>query len=74
MVVIAASGDPLFPFDDVQRLYEQIKAPAQGLLRCDLQYHLIFNECLDAVLPRLMEALKSFADKDAWVAETSAME
>jgi alpha-beta hydrolase superfamily lysophospholipase len=29
------------------------------------------NECLDAVLPRLVEALKRFADKQAWAAEMS---
>jgi alpha-beta hydrolase superfamily lysophospholipase len=69
--VIASTGDPLFPFDVVRRLYQQIKAPSKELLVFDLESHLIFNECLDAVLPRLVEALKHVADTQVQVAETS---
>ncbi len=70
VVVIAATGDPLFPFDVVQRLYQQIKAPSKELLVFDLNAHLLFNECLDAVLPRLVETLKRYADTDVRVTET----
>jgi hypothetical protein len=58
VVVIASTGDPLFPSDVVQRFYQQIKAPSKELLVFDLASHLIFNECLDTVLLRLVEALK----------------
>lgn len=60
VVVIASTGDPLFPFDVAQQLYQEIKAPSKELLVFDLKYHLLFNECLDAVLPRLVETLKKY--------------
>ncbi len=73
VVVIASTGDPLFPFDVVQRLYQEIKAPSKELLVFDLNYHLLFNECLDAVLPPLVETLKRYADKYVRVTETSGV-
>ena len=63
VVVIASTGDPLFPFDVVQRLYQEIKASSKELLVFDLNYHLLFNECLDEVLPRLIETLKKYTEK-----------
>ena len=63
VVVIASTGDPLFPFDYIQRVYQQIKAPSKELLVFDLNYHLLFNERLDKVLQRLVEALKKYAEK-----------
>jgi alpha-beta hydrolase superfamily lysophospholipase len=63
VVVIASTGDPLFPFDYIQRVYQQIKAPSKELLVFDLNYHLLFNECLEEVLPRLVETLKKYTEK-----------
>lgn len=63
VVVIASTGDPLFPFDYIQRVYQQIKAPSKELLVFDLNNHLLFNECLDEVLPCLVETLKKYAGK-----------
>ena len=64
IVVIASTGDALFPFDYIQQLYQQIKAPSKELLVFDLNYHLLFNECLDEVLPRLLTKLKQYAPLD----------
>lgn len=61
VVVIASTGDPLFPFDYIQRVYDQIKAPSKELLVFELNAHLIFNECLEEVLPRLVEKLKAYS-------------
>jgi alpha-beta hydrolase superfamily lysophospholipase len=66
IVVIASTGDPLFPFDYIQWVYQQIKAPSKELLVFDLNYHLLFNECLEEVLPRLVETFKKYLEqKDA---------
>ncbi|MEJ7843851.1 MAG: alpha/beta fold hydrolase [Rubrobacter sp.] len=54
VVVIASTGDALFPFDYTKRVYERIAAPRKEMLVFDLSHHLIFNECLDEVLPRLI--------------------
>ena len=63
VVVIASTGDPLFSFDYIKRIYQQIKAPSKELLVFDLNYHLLFNECLEEVLPRLIETLKKYTEK-----------
>ena len=65
VVVIASTGDPLFPFDAIQRIYQQIKAPSKELLVFDLNYHLLFNGCLDEVMPRLLETLEKYKGKQA---------
>ncbi len=67
VVVIASIGDPLFPFEYIKRIYRQIKAPSKELLTFDLNYHLIFNECLDEILPRLIETLKKYTEKQEHV-------
>jgi alpha-beta hydrolase superfamily lysophospholipase len=64
VVVIASTGDPLFPFDYIQRVYELIQAPSKELLVFELNAHLIFNECLEEVLPRLVEKLKDYSCHD----------
>jgi alpha-beta hydrolase superfamily lysophospholipase len=61
VVVIASISDTLFPFDSIKRIYQRIKAPSKELLVFDLNYHLLFNECLEEVLPRLVETLKKYA-------------
>jgi pimeloyl-ACP methyl ester carboxylesterase len=61
VVVIASTGDPLFPFDYIQRVYERIQAPSKELLVFELNAHLIFNECLEEVLPRLVDKLKHYS-------------
>jgi alpha-beta hydrolase superfamily lysophospholipase len=60
LVVIASTGDALFPFDSIGRIYQQIKAPSKELLVYELDYHLLFNECLDEVLPRLVAKLEEY--------------
>ncbi len=67
VVVIASIGDPLFPFDYIKGIYQQVKASSKELLTFDLNYHLIFNECLDAVLPDLIEMLKKYTEKQEHV-------
>ena len=71
IVVIASIGDPLFPFDYIKRIYQQIKAPSKELLVFDLNYHLLFNECLEEVLPRLVETLKKYTEQQGNVIDSA---
>jgi pimeloyl-ACP methyl ester carboxylesterase len=65
VVVIAAMGDALFPFGYTRRVYERIVAPHKEKLVFDLDRHLIFNECVDEVLPRLVEKLGEYSPRGA---------
>jgi alpha-beta hydrolase superfamily lysophospholipase len=58
VVVLAATGDPLFPTDDARRLYARIAAPAKRFVALDLDRHLIFNECIDDALPVVAAELR----------------
>lgn len=57
VVLICAKGDPLFPFDYQQQMYDLIEAPAKELLAFDLDHHLILNDCVAEVMPVLVEKL-----------------
>jgi alpha-beta hydrolase superfamily lysophospholipase len=61
VVLIAASGDPLFPTPDARRLFERIAAPATRFVELDLDRHLIFNECLPQVSPSLFATIAALA-------------
>lgn len=62
VVVLASSGDPLFPFAQLQALFERIVAPSKELLVFGCDTHLLFNECIPQVLPRLVEKLKHYSN------------
>lgn len=53
VVVLAATGDPLFPIADARRLYARIAAPAKRLVEIDLGRQLILTDCVPQVLPRV---------------------
>lgn len=74
MVVIAARGDALFPLDYLREVYERIVAPAKELLVFELDTHLLFNEHLEAVLPRLVEKLAAYAPAASRAPEASPPE
>lgn len=61
VVVIVATGDRLFPFDYVERVYGRLVAPHKEMLVFDLDRHLIFNECVEQVFPPLIGRLKEYA-------------
>jgi pimeloyl-ACP methyl ester carboxylesterase len=65
VVVIAATGDPLFPVAYMRRVHERIRAPHKEWLEFPLERHLILNECLPEVLPGLLEALRRYAKPPA---------
>lgn len=65
VVVIAATGDTLFPFDYMRLVYKRIGAPRKEMLVFDLDRHLIFNECVEEVLPPLIGKLREYASVDA---------
>ena len=57
VVVLAASGDPLFPLAYTQEVFEKIDAPAKELMVVDAAEHLIFTEAVELVLPALLAKL-----------------
>lgn len=57
VVVVAGRGDPLFSFDYTQTVFAEIVAPAKELVVFDTDHHLLFNECLPLVLPRVAELI-----------------
>jgi esterase/lipase len=60
-VIVASTGDRLFPFDYVQRIYERIVAPDKEMLVFELDRHLIFNECVEEVLPSMGVKLEEYS-------------
>lgn len=58
VVVLAASGDPLFPLAYTREVFEKIDSPAKELMVVDAAEHLIFTEAVDLVLPALVAKLK----------------
>lgn len=67
VVVIAGSGDPLFPLDYTRQVYAGIVAPTKELLVVDSGVHLLFNEDIDAVLPPLLDRLAYLGEARATV-------
>lgn len=61
VVVIAARGDRLFPYDYTRQVYERIAAPHKEMLLFDEPYHLIFQECIDRIIDPIVEKLKTYA-------------
>jgi len=60
VVVVAATGDSLFPFDYTRKVYGRIVAPRKEVLVFEVNRHLIFNECVDKVLPGLVIKLREY--------------
>jgi alpha-beta hydrolase superfamily lysophospholipase len=65
VIVIASTGDKLFPLDYTRKVYERIVAPRKEMLIFELDRHLIFNECVEEVLSPLVGKLKEYAAVDA---------
>lgn len=62
VVVLAATGDPLFPIDDARRLYERISAPTKRFVEMDLDRHLILIACVPQVLPRVAAEITTLVE------------
>jgi alpha-beta hydrolase superfamily lysophospholipase len=57
VLVIAASGDPLFSLAYTRRVFDRIVAPAKELLVFDVDRHLLFNECVELVTDPLIDRI-----------------
>ena len=57
VVVVAGRADPLFSLDYTRTVFARIVAPAKDLVVFDTDHHLLFNECLPQVLPRVVELI-----------------
>ncbi len=60
VVVIASTGDTLFPYSYCLEVYEKIAAPHKEMLVFDEPYHLIFNECCERVIGPIISKLNEF--------------
>jgi alpha-beta hydrolase superfamily lysophospholipase len=58
VLVLAATGDPLFSFGYTRRVFDQIVAPAKELLVFEVDRHLLFNECGQLVTDPLVDRIR----------------
>jgi pimeloyl-ACP methyl ester carboxylesterase len=58
VLVIAASGDPLFSLGYTRRVFDRIAAPAKELLVLEVDRHLLFNECVELVTDPLVDRIR----------------
>jgi alpha-beta hydrolase superfamily lysophospholipase len=58
VLVIAATGDPLFSFAYTRRVFDRIVATAKELLVLDVDRHLLFNECVELVTDPLVDRIR----------------
>lgn len=60
VVIIASTGDTLFPYSYCLEVFEKIAAPHKEMLVFDEPYHLIFNECTERVIGPVVQKLNEF--------------
>lgn len=60
VVVIASTGDTLFPYAYCLEVFEKIAAPHKEMLVFDEPYHLIFNECPERVIGPVVQKLNEY--------------
>jgi alpha-beta hydrolase superfamily lysophospholipase len=58
VLVVAATGDPLFSLGYVRRVFDRIVAPAKELLVLEVDRHLLFNECVELVSDPLVDRIR----------------
>ena len=58
MLVVAATGDPLFSLAYTRRVFDRIVAPAKELLVFEVDRHLLFNECVELVSGPLLDRIR----------------
>ena len=58
VLVIAATGDPLFSLGYVRRVFDRIVAPSKELLVFEVDRHLLFNECVELVTGPLVARIR----------------
>jgi alpha-beta hydrolase superfamily lysophospholipase len=58
VLVVAATGDPLFSFDYTRRVFDRIVAPTKDLLVFEVDRHLLFNECAELVTDPLVDRIR----------------
>ena len=60
VVVIASTGDTLFPYNYCLEVFEKIAAPHKEMLVFDEPYHLIFNECPGRIIRLVVQKLNEY--------------
>lgn len=68
VLVVAASGDPLFSLNYTKQVFARINAPSKELLVVDCDEHLIFNTAVDLVLLALLPHLRAVKPATALIA------
>lgn len=60
VVVFVSKGDPLFLKEYSDLVYEKIKCQDKEKVEFDINSHLIFNECVDSVIDKVVEMLNKY--------------
>lgn len=60
VVVFVSSGDPLFIKEYSDLVYEKIKCKVKEKVEFNVNSHLIFNECVDCVIDKVVEKLDEY--------------
>lgn len=58
VTVVAATGDPLFPFESIQDVFDRLVAPTKELVTLERDCHLIFNDCVAETVPVVAEIVR----------------
>ena len=58
VLVVAATGDPLFGLAYIRRVFDRIVAPSKQLLLFDVDRHLLLNECVELVTGPLVDRIR----------------
>ena len=58
VLVVAATGDPLFSLAYTGRVFDRIVAPTKELLVFEVGRHLLFNECVELVTGPLVDRIR----------------
>jgi pimeloyl-ACP methyl ester carboxylesterase len=61
VVIIASTGDRVFPFSYMELIFDRLVAPEKELMTFQTDSHLLFHEELDEVLPRLVPKICELA-------------
>jgi alpha-beta hydrolase superfamily lysophospholipase len=61
VVIMASTGDRVFPFSYMELIFDRLVAPEKELMTFQTDSHLLFHEELDEVLPRLVAKICELA-------------
>ncbi len=64
VIALVVEGDPIFPFEYNQKIFQMINAPAKEMLLFKENKHFIFNECAELVAEKLSAKINEIISKN----------